>query len=283
MGEDAYLGGLAIAGSRVVSYWKASGNLESDDYLLVSSPASSKGRLVATAARTGQAQCGAAGGGPTPACAGPWLGGLVGSGNRILVNRWTTDTSGAVSNAGLYAVVGSRFKRVVAGPDTVEAVAADSQRVAVLQWRWYVPGRTIHVFSSTGRRLSSVTPKGSPLEVAVSGSNLVVLERSGVLALYNANTGSLRRTFNLHATQALAVHGNIAVYSRPTRIVQRIVRASAIHALNLSTGKNRVVGRSPGQIAFAGIDSVGLVYAAGRWPRNSIVFVPFARVSAAVS
>jgi len=301
MGEDAHLDGLAIAGSSVASYWNATSNFESDDYLLTSSLLRPKGRMVESEARTDQAQCGAAGSGYTPACAGTWLGGVVGNGNRILVNRWTTDTTGAITQGGLYALNGSKLKPVATGPQTVEAVAADSARVAVLQWRWHPPGTTIHVFSSNGARLSSVTPKGYPLQVAISGGNLVVLERSGNLALYNAGTGLLRRTFNLHAKelpknerpygnprwlQALAVHGTIAVYSKPLRYTNGgNPRESAIHAINLSTGTDQVIGRSPGQIPLAEIDKVGLVYSAQAdgYAHNNLVFVPLAQLAAAVS
>ena len=189
---------------------------------------------------------------------------------------------------------------VASGSETIEAVAADSKRVAVLQWRWHPSGNTIHVYSSTGRPLSDVRPKG-PLEIALSGRNLVVLEKAGRLALYDAVAGSLRRTFDLHAIelskdkrpwgnpgwlQALAVHGNIAVYSKPVRFTRSgNPRESAIHVLDLSTGKDRVIGRSPGQIPLARIDALGLVFAAEAegYARNSVVFVPLARVAAAVS
>jgi hypothetical protein len=297
--SDANLAQLAIAGSRVAWYAHAFGNSEGDDYLYTSSLSSPKQRQVLSEVRSG-AQCGAGESGPTPACAGTWLGGVVGAGNRILVNRWTTDTTGAISNAGLYALRGARLKSVATGPGTVEAVAADSQRVAVLHWRWFHPGKTIGVYSSTGRRLSNVTPKSQPLGVAISGRNLVILEKDGNLALYDARTGSLRRAFNLHAKQlpprkrsggnprwlqALAVQGNIAVYSKPVRYVKGgTPRESVIYALNLSSGKNRAVGRSAGQIPLARIDSVGLVYAtqAEGYAPNSLVFVPFKRVADAV-
>ena len=86
--------------------------------------------------------------------------------------------------------------------------------------------------------------------------------------------------------QALAVYGNIAVYSKPVRYVRGgMPRVSAIHAVNLSTGKDRAIARSPGQIPLARIDSAGLVYAAegeGYAP-NSVVFVPYGKVAAAVS
>ena len=297
--EDSGSTELAIAGSQLAWVNHTGGNLEGDDDLYTASLLSRKERHVLGEVRSG-AQCGAGRGGYQPACAGTWLGGVVGSGNRILVNRWTTDTSGAVSDAGLYALKGSRLKPVATGPETVEAVAADPQRVAVLQWRWHPPGKTIRVYSSSGRRLSNMTPNGQ-LEVAISGHNLAVLESGGNLSLYNARTGSLRRTFNLHAKelpkqerpygnprwlQALAVHGNIAVYSKPLSYTNGgNPRESAIHALNLSTGTDRVIGRSAGQIPMARMDSLGLVYAtdAEGYAHNRVVFVPLQKVAAAVS
>ena len=240
LGTDAHLGELAIAGPRLAWHMNATSNLESDDYLFTASLSSPKARQVATAVRSG-AQCGAGGAGPTPACAGVWLGGVVGVGNRILVNRWTTDTSGTITHGGLYALEGKRLEPVATGAGTIEAAAADPTSIAVLQWRWFRPESTVHVYSSTGRQLSTVAPTGQ-LEVAISGRNLAVLERSGKLALYNARTGSLRRTFNLHAKelaknkrppgnprwlQALAVQGNIAVYSKPVRYARRGYPASA--------------------------------------------------------
>jgi hypothetical protein len=151
-----------------------------------------------------------------------------------------------------------------------------------------------------GTRLSTAQPKGA-LEIAVSGRNLVVLQRDGNLALFDTRTGSLKRKFNLHAKelskhkrppgnprwlQALAVQGNVAVYSKPVRFTRSgDPRVSAIHALNLTSGKDRVVGQSPGEIPLARMNSVGLVYAtqAADYAPNSVVFVPFARVAASVS
>lgn len=297
---DKHLVGLAIAGSHAAWLADAGGNEEADQYLYTSSLLRPKQRQVAQELRSG-GQCGAGQIGYQPACAGSWLGGVVGSGNRILVNRWATNTAGAITKGGLFVLRGTRFKPVATGSDTVEAVAADSRSVAVQQWRWHPAGKAIHVYSSSGRRLSNVNPKLQPLSVDVSGRNLVVLQRDGKLALYDARTGALRRTFHLHPKvlpphevppgnpgqlQALAVHGNIAVYSKPVRFVRGgTPRVSAIHALNLSTGKDRAIAQAPGQIPLARIDSAGLVYATegeGYGP-NGIVFVPYGQVAAAVS
>jgi hypothetical protein len=148
-----------------------------------------------------------------------------------------------------------------------------------------------------------VTPTAHAEEVALDGRNLVVLEPKGELALYDAGTGSLRKTFTLHGNPDLlrqgalfcrvhcnlAVKGDIAVYSTPLRsnAGQRITE-SAIRALNLSNGKDRPVGRLPGQINLARIDSSGLAYTNNNWTdshgyENKLVFVPFRQVAAAVS
>lgn len=299
LGTDAHLGELAIAGSRLAWHMNATSNLESDDYLYSASLSSPKAREVAGVVRSG-AQCGAGRGGPTPACAGTWLGGVVGAGNRILVNRWTTDTSGAITHGGLYALQGKRLKPVATGGGTIEAAAADPTHIAILQWHWFHPGSTVHIYSAAGRQLSTMRPSWQ-LALAVSGRNLAVLERSGKLALYDTRTGALRRTFDLHAKelskdkrpqanphwlQALAVQAHVAVYSKPVRFTSRgDPRVSAIHALNLLSGKDRVIGRSAGQIPLARMDSLGLVYYAngeGYGPSN-IVFLPLAQVNAAVS
>jgi len=269
---------LSIAGSQVAWYMNAFGNLESDDYLFTSSLLKPKERLVATAVRMGD-NCGAGAALPLwpPPCAGKGLGGLVASGNRILVNRWTADATPALTHAGLYALNGTRLKAVAIGTGTAKAVAADSQRVVVLH-----PDGSLGLYSAAGESLFSVTPTARVEEVALSGRNLVVLEPGGKLALYDARTGSLRKAFTLqgarNSSSALDAQGNIVVYSS----------GSSIRALNLSSGKDRPVGRLPGRITLARIDSTGLVYTNDFWTdshgyADKLVFLPFKQVAAAVS
>jgi hypothetical protein len=89
--------------------------------------------------------------------------------------------------------------------------------------------------------------------------------------------------------QALAVHGDIAVYSTPVHYSGSGPRVkSVIRALNLSTGKDRPVGYLPGEITLASMDSTGLVYAttAGRPARGTSTgssSSPLEQVAAAVS
>jgi hypothetical protein len=275
---------LAIAKDQVAWRVTSGGNEEADDDLYSSSLPAPRERHVAGAVRSG-GQCGTGAGGPTPACAGTWFGGVVGSGSKILVNRWTTDTSGAITGGGLYVLDGTKLKPFVAGGAAVEAVAADSARVAVQQWRWYTPDSTINVYSASGTPLATVTPAAQPDEVALSGRNLLVLEPKGTLALYDAATGSLTKTFTLHKSrqaEAIAVHGSVAVYSIPS-----IYRGkTSVRALNLTTGKDSFVDRLPGHIEQLRMDSFGAVYANDAWSVHGyavkVVFRPFADVAAAV-
>lgn len=281
---------LAIAGSHVAWLNNAFGNTESDDYLFTNSVVRPKERLVATEVRVGDV-CGAGGSGRSlpSRCAGRWLGGVVASGKRMLVNRWRTTHSASITHAGLYALNGTRFKKLAGGAGTVEAVAADPKHVAALH-----PDGTIGLYSNTGKPLAKVTP-GERLErVAVSDRNLVVLEPHGQLAVYDTQTGKLRRTFTLHGNPdlsgpALAVQGNIAVYSTPARFSKNtagesVVSQSAVRALNLTNSTDRPLGRLPGQITLARIDSSGLAYAnsGNGWGPNKLAFLPFKQVAAAV-
>jgi hypothetical protein len=278
--------GLAIAGTRVAWMVNEGGNTEGDDFVYTSSVSSPKERQVATEMRTGDNCSGGTAAG-NPHCAGTWLGGVVGSGSLIALNRWTTDAQGSITSGGLYTLSGAKMKPVATGAGTVEAVAADGGRVAVLR-----SDGTVGIYSSTGTSLLTVAPAPSAKEIALSGRNLVVLELGGTLAVYDSHTGSLRKTFALHGDpkllQALAVHGNVAVYSKPVRFKTSAVSVGAIHAVNLSTGKDRVVGKLSGAITLGQMDSVGLVYASNGYGaftagNGTLVFVPFKQVAAAVS
>ncbi len=148
------------------------------------------------------------------------------------------------------------------------------------------------MYSTAGGTPLTVTPTPRARAVALSGRNLVVLEFGGKLGVFDSHTGALRKTFTLQGDpkllQALAVHGNVAVYSKPVRFKTDAVSVGAIHAINLSTGKDRTVGKLNGPITLAQIDSAGLVYASNGYGafkagNGTLVFTPFARVAAAVS
>jgi hypothetical protein len=99
---------LALAGSRVAWLVNEGGNLEGDDYLFTSSTVQPKEHQVASAIRTGTFCPGRSMG----SCAGKWLGGVVGSGNIIAANRWTTNALGDVTAGELDLLSGTKLKRV---------------------------------------------------------------------------------------------------------------------------------------------------------------------------
>jgi WD40 repeat protein len=258
---------LAIAGPRVAWLVNEGGNLESDDYLYTSSVTNPKEHRVASALRSGDS-CGAGGG----HCAGPWLGGLVGSGNTIALNRWTTDSAGSVASGGLYLLNGTKLKSIATGAATVLALSSDGGREAVLR-----SDGSVAVYSKSGSVAATVKPP-DPEAAALSGKNLVVLSKGRKLELYDAQTGSLLKTLSLRGKgpQNLDVQGKIAVYTA----------GKSVHAVNLSSGKDSAVGTLGSRIAFAGVSSAGLVYAANgvraSFGKATLAFMPLKKVAARV-
>lgn len=262
--------GLALAGTRVAWLVNVGGNTEGDDYLFASSVVNPKERKVASVTRNGDA---CTGGPPVlnPQCAGNWLLGLVGSGNVIALDRWTTAGPTIMDSASLL-VLGKKLKPVANGAPPFLSVAAAGGRIVVLR-----SPQDVTLYASSGKLLRTVHP-ASAQTAALSGHNLVVLTTSRKIELYNAETGALRKTFALRGTKQprnLDVQGDIAIYTT----------GSAVHAVNLSSGKDRVVAQHRGGPLFAAIDRAGLVHAANGYApgRGTIVFVPMARIAAAVS
>lgn len=258
---------LAIAGSRVAWLENLGGNLEGDDYLFTSSVGHPKERKIAYAQRNGDGCPGRS----AHNCAGPWLGGLVGSGNTIALNRWTSDSEGAVASGGLYLLTGTKLRSIATGPDTVLAASSDGGREAVLR-----SDGSVAVYSKSGTVLVTVNPP-SAQEVALSGKNLVVLGK-GKIGLYDAHTGSLLETYSLKGKGQtnLDVQGKIAVYTA----------GKSVRAVNLSNGKDSAVATLGNRIAFAGISSAGLVYAENgvraSFGKSTLAFMTLAKVAARV-
>ena len=166
-----------------------------------------KERQVASALRSGDNCTGR----EASHCAGPWLGGLVGSGNVIALNRWTTDSQGEMTSGGLYALEGTQTKSVATGANTVSAVSADGGREAVLR-----SDGSVAVYSKSGSVLATVNPPSAEA-AALSGKNLVVLSKGRMLEVYDAHTGSLQKTLSTHGKggpQNLDVQGNVATYTQ---------------------------------------------------------------------
>lgn len=266
---------LAIAGTRVAWMANVGGNSEGDDYLFSSSVTKPKEHKIASEQRIGDNCAGRT----NSRCAGRWLGGLVGSGNLIALNRWFTDSNGFLVNGELDALTGTQLKSVATGGATVEAAAADAGRVVVPQFYADAPqfGADVAVYSSSGKFLLTV-PSQNVSGVGLSGHNLVVLTTVRQLELWDTRNGQLLKRFPAHGSAKqlgnVDVQGNVAIYST----------GSSVYAVNLSTGKNRVIGKLGGGIGFARISSAGVVYSNSRLAsEGTLVFVPIARVSAAVS
>jgi hypothetical protein len=251
---------------------------EGEDHLFTSSLTNPMEHQVASEIRSGDA----CGGRFHGRCAGRWLGGLVGSGNFLAVNRWTTDGNGAVTAGELDVLSGSQLKTVATGTDTVEAAVSDGGRVTVL-----TADGTVALYSATGElQLTAHTPPNTQT-VALQGKNLLVGTKTRQLLLYDARTGSLRKTLTAHSTltapgkapRNLDLQGNIAIYTTGN--------AGELHAVNLSTGKDHVIAKPHGGVDFAQIDSTGLAYAGNgsgtNYGKGTLVFLPLAKVKAAVS
>lgn len=269
---------------------------------------------VAAVERNGET-CGGGASGP---CAGRWIGGLLGGGGgRILVNRWTTNRAGRITGSGLYVLLGTQLRPMATGAATVQrpcaqgsfancglsSAAADHGRLAVIG-----PGGSVDLYSSSGRKLLTVNPAPRASAVALSGRNLLVLGHGETLGLYDARTGRLRKSFPIERpsipcgrsstnywcgpstaqlARNLGLQGDIAIY---TDACAAFPGCGAIHALDLTSGKDRVLGTFPGGISQARIDSAGLVYAGNGYYRykptygkGTLVFLPLSRVAAAIS
>jgi hypothetical protein len=146
------------------------------------------------------------------------------------------------------------------------------------------------VYSSAGRPLLSLTPTPRAAEVALSGGNLLVLEYGGTLALYDSSSGSLRKTLKVRGdpklVQNLGVQGKIAFYTTGVGFGLGSFGPSTLHAANLTSGKDRVIGSFGNGFADvigeARIDGVGVAYGSRFLDRGRLVFVLWARVAAAV-
>jgi len=254
---------LAVAGPRVAWMVNLGGNLEGDDYLYASSVANPKEGKIASDVRYGDNCPGRS----QALCSGQWLGGLVGSGNLIALNRWTTDNNGTPTSGELDVLSGTQLEQVATGTDTLEAASADRGRVAVLR----LDG-TVGLYSAAGTLLRTVSPPSGAASVAWSVHALVVLTKARTLELYYSPSGGApAKTCPVHGQKPgnLDVQGDIAIYSA----------GPFVHALSLGSCKDHVVGKlSRGDVALAHIDSAGLAYAGNK----TLVFVPFKRVVAAV-
>jgi hypothetical protein len=248
---------------------------------------------------------------------GDWIAGVVGSGQILAVSSWTSDKT-VSSDERLSLITSTGLRTIATGPDAIVAASASAGHIAVVRSTLAWPAGevgpetatpTVGIYSADGALLGEValsipTPgcftPWPAVKVALSGNELVVLTTipnadpdvggfTATFDVYDWTTGTLLHTWapqGSGAGQTFAASGRLAVYP-----VGRY--AGGIHRLrllDLTTGKDVVIASSRG---FGGglipvLGPRGLVYAdnsylKGHKPHGKLVFVPRAKLLAAVS
>ena len=175
---------------------------------------------------------------------GDWIGGLVGSKKLLMVGRWATTGPGTLTQAELDSIGGpAGLQRRVSGAGSIVSQSTDGARVAVLRSTdaWPVAGElrgktasaSVGIYSSAGRLLREIDAV-TAREVALSGTNLVVLTKTDALVVYNWRNGRLVHRWHVPSvgTNHLEdVYGNTAAYSVYSH-------GRNLHLLQLNTGKD---------------------------------------------
>jgi hypothetical protein len=255
---------LAFVGNRFAWIVNFGGNTEFHDYLRTASLPRPRERQLASAARYGDIEV----------QEGSWIGHLVGSGNLIAVNRWSTNAKGTVKRSELDLVGPNGLRRVLLGSTSIFAQSVDSGRIAVLR-----ADGTVGVYDASGKLLLEVAPK-SAREVALRGNDLLILTKTRSLEIYDSRSGALRRSWPVPKGAAtLDAYAGLAAYAdHPVYSGQRF----RVHVLQLTTGKDVVVGTGTEGLPRRDVqlEAPGLVYAKN--PRT-LVFIRRGRLLAAVS
>lgn len=170
-------------------------------------------------------------------------------------------------DTGLIRVVGQRLRQVREGQQTLVVRSVSGNRIATLR-----PDGAVGVLDPSGRvlRVLPFRPK-QVREVAIDGNDLLV-KKETELAVYDARSGALRKTWKLRAGSALVdAHAGIAV----------LIRADRVQLLGVTDGHGDAY-TAPGAVAGAALEAAGLVYAYNRGKETKatarVLFVPFARV-----
>jgi hypothetical protein len=200
-----------------------------------------------------------------------------------------------VATSELDAIGPKRLHRIVSGPKSNYAMAADSGRIAVLR-----DDDTLGVYGAAGKLLLEVKPS-SVLEgenfdgnvVALQGDRLLVLTARRRLEVYDSRSGALVHSWPVRGGATnLAERGGVAVYAECPGypVSDCTTHTYKVHAVGLATGKDVVVGKGKTFLPTRNIviQRPGLVYMNAPVPRlrqgpRTIVFVPLRRVLAAVS
>jgi hypothetical protein len=209
--------------------------------------------------------------------AGLWLGGVAGDGATLVYGVTSVDyedeagcLAGTDSCAlkivqrggGVYRVIDGTKLKLIPGTSPAVAVAASGRRVAYIEADSIAKnGKPVAggdlpievVDSVTGRVLSSITPQGTPVAVALSAHVLATLERTPLglrLAWYTPETGSPAGSVPvaLATNPSLSVSDRLAVFhvGRSIRGVEigtgrvRTLVTAAAPPIGLSVEGNRI-------------------------------------------
>lgn len=254
---------IAVAGTRLAWIVNMGGNTESADVLYTASVPKPREKLVANVLRTGDVDGTLAGG---------WLGGLVGGGDRIAVDQFTTNASGTITKAALRRLDGE-LTTIAAGSGTLRAESLDLHRIAVLR----ADQKVALYDTETGRLLRTVAPS-SARAVALRQDYLLVLTRTRTIEIFNAKTGAPVRALRVAAGAAkLDAHSGIAAYA-----VGRTV-----HILRLADGKDTVLATAPRAITALQVEAPGIAYAyntvRGTRDVGNLAFVPMRRATSVLN
>lgn len=250
---------IAVAGKRLAWIVNMGGNTESADALYTASVPTPKEKLVASVLRSGDVDGTLTGG---------WLAGLVGGGDRIAVDQYTTNTAGAITKAALRRLDGE-LTTIAVGAGTLRAVSLDDHRIAVLR-----SDQKVALYDTeTGRLLLTIAPS-SAREVALRKDYVVVLTRTKTIEIFNARTGAPVRTLRVAAGAAmLDAHSGVAAYA-----VGRTV-----HVVRLADGKDAVLATAPRAISALAVEAPGIAYAyntvRGTRDVGNLAFVPMRRAT----
>ena len=245
---------IAIAGLRVAWIVNQGGNSESNDYLYTATLGGARERLVSSAFRSGDVD---------GILAGAWTGHLVGAGDRIAVNRFTTNTEGTITQASLQRL-DAGLSTLALGIPSLYAASLDLHRVAVLR-----TDQKVAIYDTETRKLLLTIAPSSAREIALRKDYLVVLTRTKTLEVYNSHTGVRLKTWPVAAgASRLDVHSGIAVYA-----VWRTV-----FEIRLADGRDGPLVTAPRAIEGLEIEAPGVVYAyntfKGLEDVGNLAFVP---------
>jgi hypothetical protein len=219
---------------------------------------------------------------------GTWIAGAVGSGKTLAVSSWSSKDSVASSER-LSLVTPTGLRTIATGPGAIVARSADGGHIAVFRSTMTWPADnvspttatpTVGIYSSSGSLLHEVTLDPGAREVALSGSELVVLTIAepgspATLQVYDWTTGSLLHVWPVKLGHSggggLVAHGRFAA----------LEGSAKLHLVDLTTGKD--VSIAPAGVSRPALGSRGLVYAVNNRSLKGpgkLVFVPTAKLQA---